>query len=303
MPFSGGIFDRTNGSFTGSTVWQQDAAAGVQIVDSRHDFHDQDIANGLSECILKDGTQTITADIPFNSFKATQLGPYTTLSDAVNADMFQQQGANWGSTTAGTNTAYTLSLTPTPSGYTNGMVIRFVPHTNCGNAPTINVNGMGAKTLTYFTGQGLFANQLLADQLHYAVFTANQFLVLNAYRPILTWTPTLGFAGGAGGTTLPVQTVNSNIYQIDGKSGWFNFNANVQWGVAAPDYLTFTLPFTVASTNYIFFGGKRRLSTTLNQGSVGTMLDASTGQIWTDATATSTGLLYTYSASGQFQLA
>lgn len=82
MGYSGGTFSRTNGTNTGSTLWNSDRVGGLKITAAAHDTHDQDIADGLSKCILKDGTQTVTADIPFNSKKLTGLGAATADTDA-----------------------------------------------------------------------------------------------------------------------------------------------------------------------------------------------------------------------------
>lgn len=61
MAWSGGVFTRTNGVYTGSTVWAQDAAAAVKITSARHDTHDQDLASGINACMAKDGSNTVTA--------------------------------------------------------------------------------------------------------------------------------------------------------------------------------------------------------------------------------------------------
>ena len=71
MPWSSGSFSRTNGTNTGSTTWQQDRDAGTKITASRHDTHDQDLADGINATILKDGTNAFTgdADLDGNSIK------------------------------------------------------------------------------------------------------------------------------------------------------------------------------------------------------------------------------------------
>jgi hypothetical protein len=61
MPWSGGVYTRTNGTYNGSTVWASDAAASIKIQSSRHDTHDQDLANGINACVAKDGSNTVTA--------------------------------------------------------------------------------------------------------------------------------------------------------------------------------------------------------------------------------------------------
>lgn len=58
MAFSGGTFSRLYD-------WTTDRDNGVKILASRMDQEFDGIATGLSTCILKDGTQTCTAAIPF----------------------------------------------------------------------------------------------------------------------------------------------------------------------------------------------------------------------------------------------
>lgn len=84
MAWSGGTFTRTNGVYTGATVWAQDSAASVKIVYDRHDTHDQDIATGINSCINKNGQNSPTANISWGSFKITSLADGTAASDAAN---------------------------------------------------------------------------------------------------------------------------------------------------------------------------------------------------------------------------
>jgi hypothetical protein len=61
MPWSGGTYTRTNGTYNGAGVWASDAAALIKIQSSRHDTHDQDLATGINACVAKDGSNTITS--------------------------------------------------------------------------------------------------------------------------------------------------------------------------------------------------------------------------------------------------
>lgn len=73
MPWSAGTFTRTNGVFTGAHVWQSDFNALVKIVFSRHDTHDQDLAQGVNACLNKNGQNSPTANINWGGFKITNL--------------------------------------------------------------------------------------------------------------------------------------------------------------------------------------------------------------------------------------
>lgn len=69
MPWNlSGVFSRTNGANSGSTTWEQDRSAGVDITAARHDNHDQDLADGINNCLAKDGQNAATGDIDFNGF-------------------------------------------------------------------------------------------------------------------------------------------------------------------------------------------------------------------------------------------
>lgn len=76
MPWSGGNFSRTNGTYTGTEVWQ-DVTANVSppiIESSEHDTHDQDLADGIDACINRDGSTAMTGDLDMGGNDITNLG-------------------------------------------------------------------------------------------------------------------------------------------------------------------------------------------------------------------------------------
>jgi hypothetical protein len=78
LPYNGsGVFARVYS-------WVTDAANGVNVSSSRTDTDSNDIATGLSNCITKDGQQTVTANIPLAGFKLTGIGLGTGATDAAN---------------------------------------------------------------------------------------------------------------------------------------------------------------------------------------------------------------------------
>lgn len=91
-----GTFTRTNGDNTGSTTWQQDKADGDKILSSRHDTHDQDLADGINACLAKNGENSMTGNLNLNSNQLQNVGTITgdaTFSGdvTVNTD-FEVQG-------------------------------------------------------------------------------------------------------------------------------------------------------------------------------------------------------------------
>lgn len=76
MPFTAGTFSLFA---TGNPV-----VSGTTISSSWANSTLSDIAsNGLTNCMLKDGSQTLTGNIPFGGFKATGLGAGSTAGDSV----------------------------------------------------------------------------------------------------------------------------------------------------------------------------------------------------------------------------
>lgn len=68
MPWNGtGSFSRTNGTNTGSTTWTKDKNAGTKILSTRHDTHDQDLSDGINNCLAKDGQNAMTGDLDMGS--------------------------------------------------------------------------------------------------------------------------------------------------------------------------------------------------------------------------------------------
>lgn len=69
--------------------WVADAAAGIKIRADRHMTQDTDFKNALSNVVCRDGQSTITADIPWNAKRITNLGDPVNAGDALNKQWAQ----------------------------------------------------------------------------------------------------------------------------------------------------------------------------------------------------------------------
>lgn len=72
-----------SGTFARLYNWVNDRDSAIKILASRMDAEMDGFATGLSTCILKDGTQTVTANIPMATYKFTGLGAGTGAGDSV----------------------------------------------------------------------------------------------------------------------------------------------------------------------------------------------------------------------------
>lgn len=135
MPFSSGTF---------SLVAGNPVVTGTTISSTVHNNTLSDIAtNGLTLCLLKDGTQTPTANIPLGNYKITGLGAATAVADAPQTSQVQNSGFNELSSVSGTDTI-TGAATPTPAAYAQGQKFSFLALGANAAGPTLNVSSLGA---------------------------------------------------------------------------------------------------------------------------------------------------------------
>jgi Chaperone of endosialidase len=108
MPFNG------NGTFQRLRNWVADAAAGVKIRADYHDNEDDGFAQGLTNCITKDGQTIVTQNIPFNSKRITGLADPVNPQDVATKAYADTKIANTG------NGTITGDLTVTGDGTITG---------------------------------------------------------------------------------------------------------------------------------------------------------------------------------------
>src|SRR3990167_10087072 len=120
-----------------------------------------DIATGLSTCLLKDGSQTVTSNIPMATFKFTGLGAGSALTDSANLQQVQYGFGSFLTNVAGTANAITATATPTPA-YTVGQRFTFVPASTNTAATTLNISGVGDGAVQ-LAGAALTGGELVAS--------------------------------------------------------------------------------------------------------------------------------------------
>lgn len=198
-----------SGQFIRLYNWTNDANAGIDISSSRMDGEDNGYATGLSNCITKDGQQTVTADIPFNTHKITNIAAGTLSTDATNLGQVQAGAYQWAGAASGTDTIV-LSLTPTLSAYTAGLIVGFLAAgANATTSVTVNINGLGAKSLTKQGATALAAGDIAsANYLIFIWYDGTRFQLINPAAQ-----------GGLGTAAfLNVGTSANNIPQLDGSA-------------------------------------------------------------------------------------
>lgn len=158
MPRNGsGTYIRTDGVRTGATVFQQEAAAAIDIEAVNLDIEATDMGTALTASIANDGQTPILANLPMSTFKHTGVGAATAATDYLRADQGQNQSPNWGGTFGGTANALTCTLAPAISAFTAGLVIRGIAASAPTGAANLTANAVGPANIRKKLAGGLVA--------------------------------------------------------------------------------------------------------------------------------------------------
>lgn len=224
MAFNGsGLFQRLYS-------WVSDAANSIPITASRMDGEDNGFAAGLSNCITKDGQQTVTANIPFNNFKVTGLGTPTLSTDASTKGYVDGLTMPY---YVDSGTANTITINSGISGYTAGMVRQVkINATNTNTTVTLNDNSVGAIGVKQLDGTNPAVGQLVAGYIVTFIHNGTNWIATNVTLSIIPIGLTVDGAFGAAGVAA-LQDGTSTI--ADGLSNAFTIGyrdtpQNVQTG-------------------------------------------------------------------------
>jgi hypothetical protein len=165
-----------SGTFNINTAGQP-VVTGTVITSTAFNLLTADLASGLTTALTKDGQTTPTANIPMGTFKITGLGAGTALTDAAQFGQLQA-GATQIAVVTGTDTL-AGTLTPTPTAYATGNLFSFVAvNTNTG-AATINLNSLGAKSITKLGSTALAAGDIVSGRIYLIEYDGTRFQLIN----------------------------------------------------------------------------------------------------------------------------
>jgi len=74
----------TQGNFTRLHNWEQDRQNDIEIMSDRHDEEDDNFAEGLNECFLRDGRVAMSGNLNVGNYQVKNVAQATADNDAVN---------------------------------------------------------------------------------------------------------------------------------------------------------------------------------------------------------------------------
>lgn len=155
-------------SFNGSGLFVIDStgqpvSANTLIESSVFNALTDDLATGLSNCITKDGQQTVTANLPMATYRHTGVGNAVARTDYAAAGQVQDGKLNWVDG-GGTADAITATYSPAITALVDGqMCCVRATAANATTTPTFSPNGLTARTIVKKGGAALVAGDIVAD--------------------------------------------------------------------------------------------------------------------------------------------
>jgi hypothetical protein len=170
MPFDG------NGTFSLPSP-AYPAVAGQTILSERRNELDSGFAAGLSNCLTRDGQSAPSAAIPMGGQRLTNLGAAAAAGDALNVNDLVSNRLVYLTSVAGTNTI--TGTAPILAAYTIGQSFEFIPaNTNTG-AVTLNINGLGAKSVVSEGTTDVVGGDLRAGRAVRVLYDGARFVLVN----------------------------------------------------------------------------------------------------------------------------
>lgn len=157
------------------------AVPNTPIESAKYNAFVADAGQAFTDSVNVQGTAPFQANQPMGGFKHTNLGAGTTASDSVNLGQAQSGIAAHSATVGGTADAITVAFLPAFAAHTAKMRFRFTASgANTVTNPTLNVDGLGAKTIRKLNGAALSIGDIAgAGHVCECVYDGTDVILLN----------------------------------------------------------------------------------------------------------------------------
>lgn len=242
MAFNGsGVFNRLYS-------WVTDRNNSVDIDSTRMDAEMDGMATGLSNCITKDGQTTITANLPMATYRHTGVGNASARTDYAAAGQVQDSSFTYAAD-SGAADAYVITLSPAITAYAAGQEFKFLAGNANTGTSTLNVNGLGAKTIKKNVSVNLSAGDIQASSIVKVIYDGTNFQLLKSLPKTGNFTPAL-WDGSFSSSESQTYNTQTGYFYRDSEVVHFGLTIDVSsegtLTTSDPMYIG-DLPYTVAA--------------------------------------------------------
>lgn len=187
-----------------------------------------DIGNALTQSIATDGQTAAAANLPMGGFAHTGVGNATVRTMYPSMGQVQDNVAQYLTTVAGTD-VITAIAGYVMTAYVTGQRFSFVAAGTNTGATTININSIGAKSITKKGSTALVAGDIVSGTAYEVVYDGTQFQLINPSSSTTTATAIYNAGGWSvtpTGTTLYFNYNGTNVGKLD-SSGNFTVTGNI----------------------------------------------------------------------------
>lgn len=186
-PWSGSspnqTYSRTDGTRTGTTVWQEAEGASVDIISTDHDTHDQDLAAAINATLKKDGGNTPSSNLPMGGFRHTNVSDGNALATYASVKQMINSSGYHVPTVGGTGDAVTLTTGMTVTAYATGQRFSYTCSATNGGAMTVAIDGLAAKSVKRLNGEDPGAATMLPGSRVAVEYDGTNFQWVNEFVP------------------------------------------------------------------------------------------------------------------------
>ena len=199
-----------NGSGTYSLPAGNPVTTGTTISSTWANNTLNDIGSAMTASLAYDGQTVPVANLPMGSYIHTGVGNATARTNYAAAGQVQDSTFQYLTSVSGTNTI--TALAPLSMGtLVAGQTFRFIVAATNTSSVTLNINSIGAKSITKNGTTALTANDILINSVVEVIYDGTQFQLLNPANTIPSGVITMW-----SGT---IATIPASWYLCNGSNG------------------------------------------------------------------------------------